>query len=415
VQGHEGSRQHPMTAGLIGFVTIRRVVTRTPQIIGSARPDAGAIQSQVVNGNSLAITIGVCHVLYTYDLGLAIDLNECDRRVTSLKQRERIKHERRAPQSYFEYESPPLRIIREAPPLTIGQASSSNSVDLLIHDFGAITVVYGFPIQGPLYRLVELSSAFYDHEALRRASRAEAEGLLESIRPAVTQPHLAEAVEDYVIFEVQSWTPALSPADLHSRFSLELAQVLRAETAQLSEQEVNDTLACRLSFGPDDLAIVDWNAAILFDADADDVRTVLELANAELLEMRFLDGQLDRALERAYQALVLQRQHRPWKLGRRLKGDLPRIARMQVDSAVLFERINNALKLFGDQYLARVYRLASQRFHVNDWDASILRKIQTLESIYQKMTDRTSSLRMELLEWIIIVLIAVSIALPFFG
>jgi hypothetical protein len=42
----------------------------------------------------------------------------------------------------------------------------------------------------------------------------------------------------------------------------------------------------------------------------------------------------------------------------------------------------------GDQYLARVYRLVSQRFHLEDWDASILRKLETLESIYGKMSDR---------------------------
>ena len=39
---------------------------------------------------------------------------------------------------------------------------------------------------------------------------------------------------------------------------------------------------------------------------------------------------------------------------------------MQVESAVLFEGVNNALKLLGDQYLARVYRLASQRFHLEE-------------------------------------------------
>jgi hypothetical protein len=86
---------------------------------------------------------------------------------------------------------------------------------------------------------------------------------------------------------------------------------------------------------------------------------------------------------------------------------------MQVDSAVLFEGVNNALKLLGDQYLARVYRLVSQRFHLTEWDAGILRKLQTLESIYEKMSDQAVNWRMEILEWIIIVLIAVSIALPF--
>jgi len=86
-----------------------------------------------------------------------------------------------------------------------------------------------------------------------------------------------------------------------------------------------------------------------------------------------------------------------------------------VDSAVLFERVNNTLKLLGDQHLARVYRLASQRFHLSDWDGAILRKLETLDSVYGKMSDRAATWRMEALEWIIIILIAVSIAIPFLG
>jgi len=75
--------------------------------------------------------------------------------------------------------------------------------------------------------------------------------------------------------------------------------------------------------------------------------------------------------------------------------------------------VNNVLKLLGDQYLARVYRLTAQRFHLNEWDASILRKLETLESIYQKISDQMVSRRMEVLEWIIIILITISIILPF--
>jgi len=81
-----------------------------------------------------------------------------------------------------------------------------------------------------------------------------------------------------------------------------------------------------------------------------------------------------------------------------------------VDNAVLFEGVNNTLKLLGDQYLARLYRLVSRRFHLDEWDASILRKIQTLESIYQKISDQAAVRRMEVLEWVIILLIASSIA-----
>jgi len=126
-----------------------------------------------------------------------------------------------------------------------------------------------------------------------------------------------------------------------------------------------------------------------------------------LLELRFLDDRLDDVVAQAYAAL-------PRRWGRR-RGfgakDLWHIARLQMDSAMLFEGVNNAVKLLGDQYLARVYRTASNRFHLNDWDSSILRKLQTIESIYDKISDRQANRRIEALEWIIIILIAVEIVL----
>jgi hypothetical protein len=150
---------------------------------------------------------------------------------------------------------------------------------------------------------------------------------------------------------------------------------------------------------------------LLIGSDVDDVRAVLEFANVKLLEMRFLDDRLDRVLDTFYKALSADR----WRPTLRSAGprELRRLARLQMDSAMLFEEVNNALKLLGDQFLARVYRIASQRLHINTWDASIQRKLQIIEGIYSKLSDLQSSRRMELLEWIIILLIAVSIAIAF--
>jgi len=360
----------------------------------------------------LLVREGLCHILYALDIGQSIDLKECDHRITALKQRARVKHKRRAPQKYYEYESPPLRITQEAASIELGSRRTQPNIDLVIHEFGAVTVLFSVAVEGPFAELRDLSDRLYDNAALKDASRRCVEQLLDDIRPAINKPALADVVEDYAIYEIKAWTAAAPPAELCGRYATPIAQVLRSETALLSTQEVDDALSARLSFGPEDLAIVDWNAAILFDSDAEDVRTVLELANAELLEMRFLDEQLDEAMEQAYQALVMQRKRRTWRIVRGASGDLQRIAALQVDSALLFEGTNNAIKLLGDQYLARVYRLASQRFHLTEWDTNIIRKLHTLESIYEKMTDRASNLRMETLEWIIILLIAVSIALP---
>jgi hypothetical protein len=186
--------------------------------------------------------------------------------------------------------------------------------------------------------------------------------------------------------------------------------MLRSEHAALSEQEVTDALSCRIALGQDDLALIDWNAALLLGPEIEDLLPVLEYANVQLLVMRHLDDQLDEALEDAYELLYRRR----WMF-LRPSANLRRVALLQADAAITFEGLTHSVKLLGDQFMARFYRAVAGRFHLADWDASINRKLRTLDSIYQKLSDRQAHIRMEILEWIIILLIAVSIALPMLG
>ena len=143
----------------------------------------------------------------------------------------------------------------------------------------------------------------------------------------------------------------------------------------------------------------------------EDERRVLELTTVELVELRFLDGRLEQRLDEAYG--LLARSRRPWfGLAPRSK-EVERLARFQADSAILHENSDNALKLLGDDYLARLYELASERFHFAAWDTAIERKLATLESIYSKISDLAARRRAELLEWIIIALFVVDIVLYF--
>ena len=358
---------------------------------------------------ALEVREGVCRALFAYEVARSIDLDAAQARITALKQRATIRHKRRAP-SYFEYRPAPLRVTQEAEPLAVGPHRTAPTVDLLLYDFGAISVSYMIPFGGPFQVLLALSEALYDNAALLADSRQRVEQLVRGIHPAVSRSSLADFVEPYFIFEIAALGVPTPPPELIAAHARELAQVLRSERTALSDQEVSDALAYRISYGPDDLALIDWDAALLFDRDAEDVRDVLEFANVELLEMRYLDQQLDDALDQAYEVLSRRAWGRFWFPSS--GADLRRIGSMQVDSAILFEGVNNALKLLGDQYLARVYRLVSERFHLAEWDASILRKLQTLESVYQKMSDFTSTRRMEVLEWIIILLFVASIVLP---
>jgi hypothetical protein len=373
-------------------------------------PVVSLSQDRAGRVDAVVIERGTCRVLFIYDIGLSVDLPAAEQLITSLTQRERIKRTRRAPQ-YFAFDPPPLRVPHPGRRIELSGFASEEEVSLVLYDFGAVSVSYAMPLAGPLSGLLELSDVLYDNAELRADSRRHVDELLATVHPAVRRPCVADFFEDYAIYEIESLSGGLRPDELQREAAAPLAQILRGETEPLSEQEVADALSCRVSFGRNDAAFIDWSAALLIDTEPDDVRTVLEYANVELLEMRHLDDRLDDALDEAARLLARRRWSLPLALSPTTRA-LRRIAEYQMDSALLFEDVNNTLKLLGDQYLARVYRAAAQRLHLADWDASILRKLQTLESTYQKIADHRTQLRMELLEWIIIALIAVSIALP---
>jgi hypothetical protein len=369
------------------------------------------IDYKPASDNSPIIQSGLCYVSFAYDAARLIDLREAERRIHQGTERPTIAHKRRTPSS-FEYQPPPLRTSSAIDPVTIGEFVTRPSLDLMIYDFGAVSVIYTVPITGPFDDLLMLSEELYDNEILLRDSALRVERLLSVIGKAASQTHLSPVVEDYVIFHVESFREPVDLKTFCAENGRQIAQILRAERQVISDQEVDDALAVQLSYSARDVTIVDWNAALLIDSEGDDVRALLEFANVELLEMRYVDQKLDRALDQAYETLS----KRTWTLAGLFgsyAADLRRLAELQVDNATLFEGVNNTLKLVGDQYLARVYRMVNRRFHLDEWDSSILRKLETLESIYEKISDQASNRRMEILEWVIILLIAFSIALEF--
>ena len=84
---------------------------------------------------------------------------------------------------------------------------------------------------------------------------------------------------------------------------------------------------------------------------------------------------------------------------------------MKIEANTLFERTGNVLKLVGDQYLARVYRLVSARSHLEEWEQSIERKLEVAEGVYRVVSDQTDTYRAEFLELTVVVLIIIEIVL----
>jgi hypothetical protein len=346
-----------------------------------------------------------CYASYAFEIGSAIDLELGEQRLGGTS-RQTVRSRQRAPQ-YFDYRPPPIRVGQD-PPNTSVAGQPVRRVDVALYDFGAASVSYAFSFAGPLAGLVAVSAALQANAELALDARQRVAALVAVLADAVSRPHLADLVEDYLVFELAPGTSPLDPATLATTEGPIVAQILRSETESLAPEEVADALSHRIAFRTTDVTLVDWNTAVVYDPEPDETRRLIEFANVQLLELRHLDAELDRILDRAYGAILgaergLLRRLRPPGSALRDLGEL------QMDAATLYERVSNALKLVGDQYLSRLYSLLSGRFHFADWDRTISRKLEVLDGVYQKLGDRVTARRLEVLEWIVIALIAVEL------
>jgi hypothetical protein len=351
---------------------------------------------------------GTGHVLLAFDLGYEIDLARAAESLGVARSPEAFRHKRGAPEEPGVARSP-LRFTRPTTPLALGPVASTDELDIAVYPFGGVSLCYTLPLDLELEHLVEVSVRLYDNAELQRAARGEAQALLAALGSSVREAELAQAVEDYVIYRLEPLPVPVSELERSQRELL--ARILRAEAGPLSRHEIENALDGRIAYGPEELVLVDWFGALLVGADKEDERRLLELTTVELVELRFLDGRLEQRLDDAYG--LLARSRKPFFGLSPRSQEVERLARFQADSAILHENFDNALKLLGDDYLARLYELASDRFHFAAWDTAIERKLATLESIYSKISDLAARRRAELLEWIIIALFVVDIVLVF--
>ncbi|MBM3989922.1 MAG: hypothetical protein FJ298_02830 [Planctomycetes bacterium] len=356
---------------------------------------------------------GECRALFAFDVAQSIDLAGAARAIHEPSSEGKLGHTHPAP-SYFQFKPPPLRIVQRCEPLPIARWTTEATCEVVIFEFGAVLVSFAIALHGELADCVELSCALAADTSLEEAARARALALVAAIPSHVTKPGLAPVFEDYSVFRLSAPMLGEDAERFLAQSGPLLAGILRAERAPLSREVLADALSVRLQYGPDDLTIVDWHAAVVLDDQPEDVLRLLEYANVQLLEMRFLDAQLDVALEDSFRSLT-RRETRHLLGPFALRRDLRRLSSMQLEAAFLFERVGNTLKVSGDQFPARVLRQAGTRFRLQEWNDAAQRKLAALDNVYDKLHDDASTLRAETLEFLILLLIVFEIVLSLAG
>ena len=318
---------------------------------------------------------------------------------------------KQAAPAYVRYQRPPVTAPIEPLVLESGEQLTG---EIKYFDYGVVSVMFRHEIAGGWDTLVQLASRWvWDIDF---ASRAEAivRKYLERAQDAMVKPYARWLSEDYFIFHVREAAGSPAPAELVREHGLDMAQMVRGEKTPLSEGECTEVLGSRLSYYANDLTVIGWNAAFLYDtpAGAETAIQLLEYANSQLLEFRHYDELLTTVLAGAYKSFdkgagVLAR----WRLARSATN----LHTVVLEVVELTERADNAIKFLSDMFAARLYRLAAARVGVPDYRNLVERKLKTAEDLYHFMLDQFNQSRAFLLEGTVVVILLVELYLAFRG
>jgi hypothetical protein len=359
-----------------------------------------------VNG----VVSGHITAFFLFDVADAIDLAGVQRELGGVKSRLAPKP---TTPPYVQYRQPPITI--EGHIIDMAEAAGF-SVRFKAFDYGVISVALTRPVSGTWDEWVTLGRACYENAALPKAAEHLARTLVRRIATAITKLRPDLLAEDYVVFTAtQLDDPASSESLIASRGGT-IAQLLRGERSPLSAEERDEILRHRISYFADDLVIPTWNSAFIRDTEsgAQAAIEILEFANSQLLEFRYYDQLLDAELARIYPQLQREGWLYNW-LARRYTRAVRQVHSLFIDVNELTDRTENALKIVGDVYAARLFALAAARLGLNQWKDSVQEKLRTLADIYRFAVEQTSMARGEVLEIIVVLILVIELVLLLAG
>jgi hypothetical protein len=354
------------------------------------------------------VVTGTLHVFVAFDWGDEVNLDAAKRLVRG--EFTLLRRRRRTPSS-IAYRPSPLRLSLEPLPLMLPEVGPLNApAKVTVFDFAAVSLAVQVPFSLPLPAMTRLAGYLADPTSVVQAARLALQPLFDRMLPAIKEPLWGEMGEEYFVFQLPPGGERLGPEFLCGPLAAWAAGLVLLEAGPLSTAQVNDALRLHLGYSPDDLFVPNWAAAILLDRDCDETLQIIEFANLQLLEFRHIDDRLDATVAAAYRLIhPLTRTWLPfWRTPSR---PMRALGELKVEANDLFERTGNVLKLVGDQYLARIYRLLADRFHLKEWEQSIQRKLDVIEGVYQVLSDQATAYRLEVLELVVILLIFIEVVM----
>ena len=345
-----------------------------------------------------AVAMGAFRAYFVYDVAETIDLDRLPQ-VSEDVARAPLQLRREASSDFIAYPVPP--VLARLP-----TSGSGHEVRAKFYNYGVISIRISVPFSGPWDEFAATCRRLRNDDSLAEEAGTIIKSLTGRVGEALDEPH-EPLLEDYFVFEVGEFAERVPGSDLLGRYGSSLAGLILCEERRLTSTEQDETLRVNFSYFEDDLVVVQWDTAFVYDRPegANATEDILEYANTQLAELRTYDALLDAELERIYKIDPKRK-----RFGRREAQEAAdRIRYIVVDVQELTDHANNALKIIGDAYYARLYRGAAGRLGLKDWQKQIDSKLDSVEGLYRFFSDQVQHARGEFLEVIVIALIALEV------
>lgn len=357
---------------------------------------------------------GSFRVLIQYDVAESVSLERLRLTLGLTAPERQPQFSHRAP-GYVRFENVPVPEELEPIAISTGERFQCR---LKYFEYGVISAELELAFSGDFSEIVTQSSRWTSASEIESLVSALVHQRVDRLHDIFAQPYRSFLSEDYYVVRIDEAFDErgkpISSADFLNKCGDGIARIVRGEAMPLAPSETNEALQSSMSYYPNDLLVVGWVAALVYDAYDGAASTIqlLEYANSQLLEYRHYDEVLSRVLDTAYQLL----EHRGglfrnWKMAKQAEH----INTIRLDITELTERTDNSIKFLSDMFYARAYKMAAKRVGVTDYRILVEEKLRTAGELYQFMVNEFHQSRTFILEVMVVTILVIELVHLFRG
>ncbi|MBP7843187.1 MAG: hypothetical protein KA116_00080 [Proteobacteria bacterium] len=352
---------------------------------------------------NLKIQKGNIRVLLAFDVGFEIRLSQISQ-IFSSRQRNTTRH--RTTSRAWGRDTQPICLEYDSCEIFLLGRLRRFETQISFFDIGAISVELKTTLSDDFSELPHMAEAIVHSRDLLHAGREILQQIFKKASPAIIKPDAFPEPAVFTLFHIQELTEEIKVDKVIELMGAELAHTMRSSMESMSQNEAVRSLGTFVSYSDFDAVFCSENVGLILDQEeTEEVLDVFELANVQLVELGFLDKTLEKVLMNLYEEKEQQKNIFK-RVFRSSEREAEKLNSVHIDATLIMERVEQGFKIAQDPYLVRIHELCVQKRYLSSLVKALDRKLVAIRDIFSDQRSRTSNLRMEIMEIIIIVLIS---------